>query len=481
MDVGHSSMRLPSSTMRSKTTVCWIDGRRTLVAWLVLMGISYSMARAERGANRGELPDPIEVAAEEETLLGLRRNPLIRGDLKAHGAASCAAAACHGGAHPGVARASASRGAEYPLWFQNDPHARSWQTICGEQSVAMMRRLGIMQGGRIVDQAGFHKCLACHNTTGRMPGTGVTARMAEGVGCAACHGPDQNWLHEHYRDPPDPDTATALGFVDNKDLLTRARMCATCHVGDKDRDMNHDMIAAGHPELQYEFATYHSRLPKHWREDSRCEAIDEAQLWLVGQIASLDASLTLLESRAHSSQATGVWPEFAEYDCASCHHQLRASLERTTGAPQDSPRCSTWHRAGLPWLLEYTRATGEETAHDRRLSLALNELSRLMETGDPAAPSAVARQARTARHALDQWLRGPSGQRERQRWDAQRLKLVVTVAREGTDAHELWVSSAQRYLAEIAGRAAWPDGWHGPTAQQLRQQRHRLLFPSGSP
>ena len=30
--------------------------------------------------------------------------------------------------------------------------------------------------------------------------------------------------------------------------------------------MNHDMIAAGHPALHYEFATYHECQPKHWRE-----------------------------------------------------------------------------------------------------------------------------------------------------------------------------------------------------------------------
>ncbi len=86
-------------------------------------------------------------------------SPLLRNDLQLQGAQSCAAASCHGGPHPGVAQAWNSRGSEYPLWLENDPHARSWRTICSDESVAMMQRLGIMQGNQIVDQQGFDNCL----------------------------------------------------------------------------------------------------------------------------------------------------------------------------------------------------------------------------------------------------------------------------------------------------------------------------------
>jgi hypothetical protein len=119
------------------------------------------------------------------------------------------------------------------------------------------------------------------------------------------------------------------------DLGVRAETCAGCHIGALRsfdiplRDVNHDMIAAGHPRLNFEFATYLRKLPPHWKEKNRIAntprpAGFEAQVWLVGQAASAEASLKLLASRATSvGPASRAGPELAEFNCYACHHDLK--------------------------------------------------------------------------------------------------------------------------------------------------------------
>ena len=374
--------------------------------------------------------------------------PWQRTDLLVMSATSCAAAACHGGAHPGIAQPSAARGAEYPLWQSRDPHARSWQTLCSSQSVDMLRRLHIMVDGQIVDRDGFDNCLACHNTTRRFREPRSDVAIQEGVGCAACHGPAELWLHQHYRDAR-LSAVPECGFVDNRDLLTRARMCASCHVGDADRDMNHDLIAAGHPALNYEFATYHARYPKHWREENPPDASRwEAQLWLVGQLAGLDASLTLLEARARQRLPVSTWPELAEHNCASCHQELAVPrLEQKSVSP--GIPSAAWHRAGLEQLLAYRAATSV-TGTDLQLQAALADVQQTLEASRVPDPQAAAAAAGRARDALSQWLQTARHDGTLSQFDARQLLQIVEHNRDRPATLHSWDTAAQWYLSLIA-------------------------------
>ena len=135
---------------------------------------------------------------------------ILRHDLKINGAQSCAAASCHGGPRPGVSQPHVRRGSEYQLWFENDPHARSWQTLCSDESLRMLQRLKIIESGQIVDRSAYDNCLACHNSTSRFASPAdiisstreipshrhaqtLNSFIREGVGCASCHGPDERW------------------------------------------------------------------------------------------------------------------------------------------------------------------------------------------------------------------------------------------------------------------------------------------------
>ena len=172
-----------------------------------------------------------------------------------------------------MANPHAVRGEEYNLWLRNDPHARSLQTLGSEASRAMLQHLGILQNDQIIDAVGYANCLACHGSIPDGPTVPQASALAQSaasvdtIGCAACHGPAESWINQHYQRPSGCEPEGWEGRIPLHDLFVQARVCASCHVGDRLRDMNHDLIAAGHPPLRYEFATYQLRLPKHWRDE----------------------------------------------------------------------------------------------------------------------------------------------------------------------------------------------------------------------
>ncbi len=381
---------------------------------------------------------------------------------------------------------TSKRGNEYQLWFENDPHAQSWRTICSDASIEMMNKLKILDGKRIVDPVAFDNCLACHNTTMRHdePRTqrvvrdGVVQQPAfarEGVGCAACHGPGEQWTSTHFQNGWTGELASHDGFVNAGDLVTRARMCASCHVGDKDRDMNHDIIAAGHPALRYELATFHAWQPKHWRDaESGDRTYYESQLWLAGQVAAADASLSLIETRADKSHTVSEWPELSSFDCASCHHTLGFKNDRDPLGPNRNAVAplSSWNDSGLRWLIEYRYETGVATAEDAILLGALGHVRDVMQAKAKPDTELAADTARVARSALYQWLHGAAGHYERSVMRSDRLGRIVASAAGKTETWQTWESAVQFYLAAVAARESWPGGWNGPlygTADALRK------------
>ncbi len=443
---------------------------------------------------------PLSLSVISPGTLDRLHSPILRQDLKINGAKSCATSNCHGGPRPGVSQPSASRGMEYQLWIENDPHAQSWRTIASDESVAMMRRLKIMDGDEIVDQVGFDNCLACHNSTkryneprrnyrsGKLVATieanaspsDVNSFLREGVGCSGCHGPSEQWAEEHFQYHWSPYMASEQGFVEAGDLYVRARMCASCHVGDKDRDMNHDIIAAGHPTLRYELATLHAWQPKHWRDP---EADDrtyyEAQLWLAGQVGATDASLALLQSRAGNARSVSEWPEFAAYDCASCHHNLGLNNARRPLAENRDATAiySQWNDAGLRWVIGYRMETGQAIQEDWDLLAALDQVKQQMHLRPKPNPRAVAQATTDARIALAAWFDGRPGHDERAMFRSDRLGQVVASAAGKRDSFQTWESAVQFYLAAVAARESWPGGWHGPLRNVADQMQNQLRYP----
>ncbi len=271
------------------------------------------------------------------------------------GTPSCAGRACHGAIEPlGDGRV---RRNEFTLWVSQDRHADAYRVLETDRSRRIGQLLHLKNEPK--DEA---LCLNCHTYPGiltvpkQMHGQGAAefVRDFEGVGCETCHGPAERWLGPHalagWATVP-PEEKARLGMAPLATARERAERCVVCHVGTATADMNHDLIAAGHPRLAFEFGQYFANMPKHWAAP-KPEPGEEAKAWAVGQLVSARAALELLAYRAGTPGRP--WPEFAEYDCYACHHDFQVESWRMkrgyAGGVPGSLVPSTWY-LGLPRAL----------------------------------------------------------------------------------------------------------------------------------
>lgn len=224
------------------------------------------------------------------------------------GPGSCSAAACHG-----AVRAVAGGGisqTEYSTWIAADRHARATDVLAEPLSQRMGRLLGI--GNPQQSQ----KCLACHALDVPAAARGRTF-ATEGVSCEACHGPATGWLGYHVTRNATHDESVKRGMYDTKDVVKRTEKCLTCHLGTSEKFVDHEMIAAGHPDLVFELEAFSAAMPRHWKEPAGSDAYTPVRTFAVGQLVHFRAGLDRLARRVK-----GPWPEYAELDCFACHHSL---------------------------------------------------------------------------------------------------------------------------------------------------------------
>ena len=225
------------------------------------------------------------------------------------GPGSCAAAACHGAVRP--APNSRILQTEYTTWIAQDRHAKAAEVLSNATSVRMAKILGIGAPNNAP------KCLACHSLE---PPTGQQARTfaSEGVSCEACHGPASGWLGPHTTRNWTHAQSVQLGMYDTKDLVKRTEKCLTCHLGTAEKFVDHEMIAAGHPDLVFDLEAFSSAMPRHWKTTTDADLYAPVRSFSVGQLVHLRSSLERLARRVQGP----VWPEYAEMDCFACHHSL---------------------------------------------------------------------------------------------------------------------------------------------------------------
>lgn len=245
------------------------------------------------------------------------------GEGKHLGVASCASTLCHGSAKPTDAHHVQQN--EYVTWSHFDPHSRAYRILLEPRSRAIAGRLGIGPAHEA------KVCLDCHADNVPQEQRGPRFQISDGIGCESCHGGAESWIATHYDTP-------AVGHADNirsgmrslEQPVTRAQRCLSCHLGSAERFAGHELMAAGHPRLSFELDTFTelwrtSGGREHYRRDAdyleRKPTVAGSEVWTAGLFEAARAQLDLL--RSPRFQHAGPMPDFALYNCYSCHRSMR--------------------------------------------------------------------------------------------------------------------------------------------------------------
>jgi Cytochrome c7 and related cytochrome c/Cytochrome c554 and c-prime len=299
------------------------------------------------------------------------------------GSSSCAASGCHGSVDVNAPVWQTA----FTKWAASDPHARAYDVLWTFRAREMTRllssanqRVGEHEHLMLLKQ----RCIGCHST--EAADESIHA-FTLGVQCESCHGPAGQWLHTH--DRSGFSRASTPGFIDTRDLEERSRACMGCHVGPSQASgqpqvVDHDLIAAGHPRLTFEFHSYSESLPVHWdrkADEERHGPAPHFQSWLAGQLQNAAQRQQLNRQRPH---------DFAHLDCFACHHDLTGvALQRQLVSGPLEPLI--WPRTPLP-----ARA-GSDLSAGARLTLAK---ALLLEAADAEARWDVAVQSYLGTRAI---------------------------------------------------------------------------------
>lgn len=247
-------------------------------------------------------------AAAQSTAAPTASSP---GAGKYTGPGSCSSASCHGGVQARYDTAVLQN--EYSTWAVRDKHPRAFAALTNEVGKRMGRILGIQSETS-------SKCLACHALNVPDDQKARTFGTNEGVVCENCHGPASSWLGPHTTRGWTYQKSLDLGMYNTRDLISRSEKCLSCHLGAKDKYVDHEMIAAGHPDLFFELDSFSAVMPRHWKQPLDKDPWVGIRTLATGQAVQLRENM-----RRIARSANRFWPEYAELDCFSCHHSLTLS------------------------------------------------------------------------------------------------------------------------------------------------------------
>ncbi len=372
-------MRIAESSIYLRAAVC---------AALVLPGALLA-ARCGKSSNAGGSTAAALLAPADTTETG-----------KYIGPGSCAATSCHGSVKP-IAGSRILQD-EYSTWIIKDKHSRAYQALTGDAGERMAR---ILKVGAKAEEA--PKCLACHALYAAPDQRGRAFEIAEGVSCENCHGPAQGWLGQHTaRESTEKHAESVrLHMVDTRNIIVRTGKCLECHLGTREKFVDHEMIAAGHPDLYFELDSFSAVMPRHWkapRESAAGKPAEDAAWvgvrdWSTGQAVQLRAAMERLTWRAKSERfdRKDVWPEYSELSCFACHHALgpaKDSWRQEHGYAGRRPGDPAWNtsRYAVFRLLAKQIDSASAQELDRQLLAVSDEMSKLNPDRSVVEPAAAA-------------------------------------------------------------------------------------------
>lgn len=247
------------------------------------------------------------------------------------GVASCVNAGCHGATQP--LNASPVLQNEYYTWLNRDHHAGAYNVLFNDRSARIARNMHLKKKA---NQEAL--CLDCHSTNVTPQLVSGRIDAEDGVQCEACHGPASGWRAEHTQTGWTHEQSVTREMIDLRDVRVRAHICDHCHLGSAGREVDHDLIASGHPLLAFELDNYTETMPPHWVKGKPTHGVPA---WATGQIMAFRDSLMNLARHARGDK----WPEFSDMSCFNCHHSLEGSQWRQERGWSGRPGLPAWSPA----------------------------------------------------------------------------------------------------------------------------------------
>lgn len=309
-----------------------------------------------------------------------------------NGPGSCSSSSCHGSISPKTD--TPIQQTEYSTWIVQDKHARAYTALSNPVSI----RIGkILKLDRAPNAA--PKCLACHALDVPQEARARTFDMTDGVSCEQCHGPASGWLGPHTQRNWTHEQSVKLGMYDLNNLAVRTEKCLTCHLGTADKFVDHQMIAAGHPDLNFELDSYSAAMPRHWLVHYDKDPWIGVRSLSVGQAVQLREELNRLTRRAQSK----TWPEYGEMDCFACHHSLTPALDswrQAGGYPDRVPGVAPWQASRYIVLEQIVAELDPNAAQtlDNEVAAVRDRMNSLHPDG--AEVAAAAQRAAAAANSL---------------------------------------------------------------------------------
>jgi hypothetical protein len=340
------------------------------------------------------------------------------------GVGSCANSGCHGSTQP--LDASKVLQNEYYTWLNRDHHAGAYNVLFSDRSARIARNMRLKK--RAYEET---VCLDCHTTN--IPASAIAGAVdrEDGVQCEVCHGPASGWRAEHIQEGWTHDQSVGRGMIDLRNINARGTVCAGCHVGSAKKEVDHELIASGHPVLAFELDNYSESMPAHWTPGRDTHG---ARAWAVGQVVKFRESLDNLARHARGEK----WPEFGDMSCHNCHHDLKDSQWRQTRGWPD--------RAGLPawspqhWaMLRLLVVRVSPQSRDQLDPLMAQISTRVARMNDPAAVAASADRAKSIAADLVPRV-------EAMRWNDGDVRALMTAITEDRSL----LASADVFAAEQA-------------------------------
>jgi hypothetical protein len=365
------------------------------------------------------------------------------------GVGSCAGSACHNGNFDkGNVDERYAKQAEYSVWVTRDPHQKAYAVLYSDIARNIERNFNRLPLGAEAHAERDAVCLRCHVdpqvTAGPTSEADTPVFFADGVGCESCHGGAKNWLDRHYSYHWKALTRSEqekTGFRYTKSLTVTAQTCLKCHVGSPECESGHDLLAAGHPRLNFDFSLAMAHYPKHWSDKEDHERYPDyaAQTWGIGSTLVSKAAFDQLAF--HTSEGR-PWPEFAEHDCYACHHDLKGESWRQSKLNYEGRKPGS-----LPINAWYTTMARLPAGSNPPIDKAVSELSQVM---DKTPPDRLA--VRRLAQELSRLLAEHAAKIENMHFSEKSLdKLYTAIAVDKENLHRAnWDAAAQIYLGLAA-------------------------------